>query len=132
MHTDNVSGEALVDVRRDARGAVWLTLNDPQRFNALGEQIEHCFAEIARGLIDQQVRRFVVAGGETSGAVVNALGVQMLKIGDTIDPGVPWTSGMVGQPLLGTPAPVLLALKSGNFGTEDFFTKALALTERPA
>ncbi len=100
--------------------------------NALGEQIEHCFAEIARGLIGQQVRRFVVAGGETSGAVVNALGVQMLKIGDTIDPGVPWTSGLVGQPLLATPAPVLLALKSGNFGTEDFFSKALALTERPA
>ena len=97
--------------------------------NALGEQIEHCFADIAKGLIAQQVRRFVVAGGETSGSVVNALGVQLLKIGDTIDPGVPWTSGQVGQPLLATPAPVLLALKSGNFGTEDFFSKALAITE---
>ncbi len=97
--------------------------------NALGEQIEHCFAEIARGLIAQDVRRFVVAGGETSGAVVNALGVQLLKIGDTIDPGVPWTSGVVGQPLLAAQAPVLLALKSGNFGTEDFFSKALAITE---
>lgn len=99
--------------------------------NALGEQIEHCFAEIARGLIAQDVRRFVVAGGETSGAVVNALGVQLLKIGDTIDPGVPWTSGVVGQPLLAAQAPVLLALKSGNFGTEDFFSKALAITEGP-
>lgn len=97
--------------------------------NALGEQIEHCFADIAKGLIAQEVRRFVVAGGETSGSVVNALGVQLLKIGDTIDPGVPWTSGQVGQPLLSTPAPVLLALKSGNFGTEDFFSKALAITE---
>lgn len=93
----------------------------------LGEQIEHCFAEIAQGLIAQQVRRFVVAGGETSGSVVNALGVQSLKIGQTIDPGVPWTSGQVGKPLLDTPAPVLLALKSGNFGTEDFFAKALAM-----
>lgn len=100
--------------------------------NALGEQIEQCFADIARGLIAQQVRRFVVAGGETSGAVVNALGVQTLKIGDAIDPGVPWTSGLVGTPLLPTPTPVLLALKSGNFGTEDFFTKALAITERSA
>ena len=80
------------------------------------------FAHIA-----QQVRRFVVAGGETSGSVVNALGVQLLKIGDTIDPGVPWTSGQVGKPLLDAPAPVLLALKSGNFGTEDFFAKALAM-----
>ncbi|MFM8468090.1 MAG: 3-oxo-tetronate kinase [Oxalobacteraceae bacterium] len=95
--------------------------------SALGEQIEHCFAKIAQGLIAQQVRRFVVAGGETSGAVVNALGVQSLKIGQTIDPGVPWTSGQVGKPLLDTSAPVLLALKSGNFGTEDFFAKALAM-----
>ena len=95
--------------------------------NSLGEQIEHCFADIAQGLIAQQVRRFVVAGGETSGAVVNALGVQSLKIGETIDPGVPWTSGQVGKPLLDTAAPVLLALKSGNFGTEDFFAKALAM-----
>ncbi len=95
--------------------------------NALGEQIEHCFSDIARGLIAQQVRRFVVAGGETSGAVVNGLGVQILKIGETIDPGVPWTAGQVGQPLLASPEPVLLALKSGNFGTEDFFTKALAI-----
>ena len=95
--------------------------------NSLGEQIEHGFAQIAQGLIAQQVRRFVVAGGETSGAVVNALGVQSLKIGETIDPGVPWTSGQVDKPLLDTPAPVLLALKSGNFGTEDFFSKALAM-----
>ncbi len=94
---------------------------------SLGEQIEDCFAEIAQGLIAQQVRRFVVAGGETSGAVVNALGVQSLKIGETIDPGVPWTSGQVGKPLLDLAAPVLLALKSGNFGTEDFFAKALAM-----
>lgn len=97
---------------------------------SLGEQIEQCFADIAQGLIAQQVRRFVVAGGETSGAVVNGLGVQLLKIGETIDPGVPWTSGQVGPPLLALSAPVLLALKSGNFGTEDFFAKALAITER--
>lgn len=94
---------------------------------ALGEQIEHCFAQIAQGLIAQQVRRFVVAGGETSGAVVNALAVQSLKIGETIDPGVPWTAGKVGQALLETSVPVLLALKSGNFGSEDFFAKALAM-----
>lgn len=95
--------------------------------SALGEALERSFAEIARGLLAQQVRRFVIAGGETSGAVVNALGVSSLKIGEAIDPGVPWTSGQVGPPLLERPAHVLLALKSGNFGTEDFFSKALAM-----
>ena len=95
--------------------------------SALGEALERSFAAIARGLLAQQVRRFVIAGGETSGAVVNALGVRSLKIGEAIDPGVPWTSGQVVPPLLDQPAHVLLALKSGNFGTEDFFTKALAM-----
>jgi uncharacterized protein YgbK (DUF1537 family) len=93
--------------------------------SALGEKIEHCMAHIASGLIAQGVRRFVVAGGETSGAVVNALGVQSLKIGAAIDPGVPWTAGRVSAPLLGAPESILLALKSGNFGSEDFFSKAL-------
>ena len=91
----------------------------------LGEKIEHCMAQIASGLIKQGVRRFVVAGGETSGAVVNSLGVQSLKIGATIDPGVPWTAGSVSAPLISAPESILLALKSGNFGSEDFFSKAL-------
>jgi len=62
----------------------------------------------------------VVAGGETSGAVVKALGVSGLRIGPQIDPGVPWTQ-TVGEPRLA------LALKSGNFGAVDFFTKALGM-----
>ena len=61
--------------------------------------------------------RLVVAGGETAGAVVGALEVQALRIGAEIDPGVPWTMS-VGAPRLH------LALKSGNFGTPDFFTRA--------
>jgi hypothetical protein len=65
------------------------------------------------------VRKLVVAGGETSGAVVQALNVRSLRIGPQIDPGVPWTLAN------GTPA-IALALKSGNFGTPDFFAKALA------
>jgi uncharacterized protein YgbK (DUF1537 family) len=77
-------------------------------------------AHIASGLIAQGVRRFVVEGGETSGAVVNALGVQSLKIGAAIDPGVPWC--YAPQHAAGH-----LTLKSGNFGTPDFFTKALKL-----
>ena len=85
-----------------------------------GELVEQCLARIARGLIAQGVRRLVVAGGETSGAVVNALGVSALRIGPQIDPGVPWTVS-TGEPRLA------LALKSGNFGTADFFDKALGM-----
>lgn len=85
-----------------------------------GELVEQCLARIAGGLVGQGVRRLVVAGGETSGAVVNALGVTALRIGPQIDPGVPWTLSL-GEPR------VALALKSGNFGTVDFFTKALEM-----
>ncbi len=82
-----------------------------------GTLVEQALGRIARGLVERDVRRLVVAGGETSGAVVSALGVEGLFIGPEIDPGVPWTCS-IGQPTLA------LALKSGNFGTEDFFTKA--------
>jgi len=82
--------------------------------------IEAAFGTIARELVSRGVRRLVVAGGETSGAVVQALGVEALAIGPQIDPGVPWTTAL-GDP------PLALALKSGNFGAEDFFAKALAM-----
>jgi 3-dehydrotetronate 4-kinase len=84
-----------------------------------GQLVEDCLAAVAQGLVAAGVQRLVVAGGETSGAVVQALGVQQLRIGASIDPGVPWTQAE-GRPLL-------LALKSGNFGSTDFFTKALGL-----
>ncbi|MCO4881595.1 3-oxo-tetronate kinase [Paraburkholderia caribensis] len=83
-----------------------------------GELVERTLAAIARGLHDLGVRKFVVAGGETSGAVVQALDVEMLRIGKQIDPGVPATATIGAQPLA-------LALKSGNFGAVDFFAKAL-------
>ncbi|MFM9884699.1 MAG: 3-oxo-tetronate kinase [Burkholderiales bacterium] len=87
-----------------------------------GELVEQCLARIAHGLVKMGVRRLVVAGGETSGAVVNALGVRALRIGPQIDPGVPWTVS-TAEPLLA------LALKSGNFGTADFFDKALGMQQ---
>jgi uncharacterized protein YgbK (DUF1537 family) len=83
-----------------------------------GALIEEVLAKIARGLVAAGVRRLVVAGGETSGAVVQGLGVKALRIGPQIDPGVPATLA-IGEPRLA------LALKSGNFGGEDFFMKAL-------
>ena len=81
--------------------------------------IEKTMAALARGLVGAGVGRLVVAGGETSGAVVSALDVTALRIGPEIDPGVPWTASVAKKPLL-------LALKSGNFGAPDFFTKAFA------
>ncbi len=85
-----------------------------------GALVEETLGKIARGLVAGGMRRLVVAGGETSGAVVGALGVEGLAIGPEIDPGVPWTFS-IGEPVLA------LALKSGNFGTPDFFTKAFKL-----
>jgi uncharacterized protein YgbK (DUF1537 family) len=81
-------------------------------------RVEEVMAGVARGFVERGVRRLVVAGGETSGAVVQALDVRALRIGPQIDPGVPATVS-VGEPALA------LALKSGNFGSEDFFLKAL-------
>ena len=89
---------------------------------AAGRLIEDCLAEIARGAANLGFRRFLVAGGETSGAVVAALGPRALSIGPEIDPGVPWTRS-IGRPDLA------LALKSGNFGTADFFLKAWRLLD---
>jgi uncharacterized protein YgbK (DUF1537 family) len=91
-----------------------------------GALVEESLAAIARGLVARGVRRLVVAGGETAGAVVQALGVRALRIGRQIDPGVPWTVSIPrgrGEPELA------LALKSGNFGAPDFFLRALALLD---
>ena len=87
--------------------------------NQAGTLIEQALAKIACGLVDAGVDQLVVAGGETSGAVVQALGIEAMRIGPQIDPGVPWTMSVGGKR-----QPVALALKSGNFGADDFFTKA--------
>lgn len=84
-----------------------------------GTLVEDALAAISRALVEAGVRKLVVAGGETSGAVVRALGVRALRIGPQIDPGVPWMASVGGG------IEVALALKSGNFGTPDFFRKAL-------
>jgi uncharacterized protein YgbK (DUF1537 family) len=86
--------------------------------DAAGALVEDVMARIAAGLVERGVRRLVVAGGETSGAVVSRLGVQRLRIGAEIDPGVPWTYAEGAGPSM------LLALKSGNFGGRDFFSGA--------
>ncbi|WP_440533325.1 3-oxo-tetronate kinase [Variovorax sp. YR566] len=89
-----------------------------------GEMVEHALASIARGLAERGVGQLIVAGGETSGACVQALGIQSMRIGPQIAPGVPWCHA--GSPHAREGA-MHLALKSGNFGATDFFTRAFEL-----
>jgi uncharacterized protein YgbK (DUF1537 family) len=84
---------------------------------AAGAMVERELAAVAKELVEKGFTRLIVAGGETSGAVVGALGVRAIEIGPEIDPGVPWTRSMDDRGLV-------LALKSGNFGALDFFMKA--------
>ena len=80
--------------------------------------VERALGSLAVALAGRGVRTFVVAGGETSGAVLEALRIRMLTFGDELDPGVPWTSSL-------EPGGFVFALKSGNFGSRNFFAKAL-------
>lgn len=86
-----------------------------------GEMIERTLSSIAVALVRNGVRQLVVAGGETSGACVQALGIDRLQIGPQIDPGVPWC---FAQSSSAGDEGMHIALKSGNFGTPDFFMKA--------
>ena len=94
-----------------------------------GALVEEALSAVAVGLVGLGVRQLVVAGGETSGAVVQALGVARMLIGPQIDPGVPWTAAQTARSERQT---VHLALKSGNFGTMDFFTKAFGALQGAA
>lgn len=89
-----------------------------------GAMLERTLATIARGLVELGVRQLVVAGGETAGACVQALHITQMKIGPQIDPGVPWCHAQTDA---APEAGLHLALKSGNFGTDDFFSKAFTL-----
>ena len=112
---------------RTGQSPLAYTSGTPDRVRALQDRygrehvsdtLDALFGKVARRLIDNDIRRLVVAGGETSGAVVSALDLGALTLGAEIDPGVP--------ALVSTGAdPVALALKSGNFGAPDFFAKAL-------
>ena len=88
---------------------------------ASGARIEQAMATVAQALVAQGARQLIVAGGETSGACVQALQIDSLRIGGQIDPGVPWCHA--ASPLAGAVG-LHVALKSGNFGAEDFFSRA--------
>lgn len=87
-----------------------------------GARVEQALSAIAKGLVELGVQQLVVAGGETSGACVLALGVEQMQIGPQIDTGVPWCYGFSNA----TGANIHITLKSGNFGSADFFGKAFA------
>lgn len=89
--------------------------------DTIAARLESFFAETARLLVAGGVTRLVTAGGETSGAVVEGLGLSALRIGPEIAPGVPAVAAEDRD--------LVLALKSGNFGDEDFFAKALSVLE---
>jgi uncharacterized protein YgbK (DUF1537 family) len=89
----------------------------------VAHSLEQLFATVAQQLVDQGLTRLVVAGGETSGAVVTALNLDAVTVGPEIDPGVPVLTAQRSRPLA-------LALKSGNFGGPDFFEKALRMLEQ--
>ncbi|WP_337875950.1 3-oxo-tetronate kinase [Elioraea sp.] len=129
-----LAGEAIawIDAQAPDRPLVIAASATPDRVEALqrrlgreaaGQLVERTLAEVADALVARGVRRLVVAGGETSGAVVSRLGVRRLAIGPEIDPGVPWT---YAPDIAGG---LHLALKSGNFGGRDFFLKAFAMLE---
>lgn len=131
-HGKNVVGEALAwaKSRIGNEPVLFYATATPDAVKAVqsrlgtekaGSLVENALAAIARGIVAMGVGQLIVAGGETSGAVVKALGVAGLRIGPEIDPGVPWTTAIsrnAGE------KPIALALKSGNFGSPDFFLKA--------
>jgi 3-dehydrotetronate 4-kinase len=93
--------------------------------DATGARVEQALSAIAKGLVELGVQQLVVAGGETSGACVLALGVEQMQIGPQIDPGVPWCHGLSSA----AGVSIHLTLKSGNFGSPDFFVKAFKLLQ---
>jgi uncharacterized protein YgbK (DUF1537 family) len=131
---ENVAAEALawakehiasgpVLVYSTAEPAAVKAIQDRLGVEQAGAMVEQAIAAVARGLVEMGVRQLVVAGGETSGACVQALGIAQLRIGGQIDPGVPWCHA--ASPA--APQGLHFTLKSGNFGTEDFFTKAFTV-----
>lgn len=86
--------------------------------DALGQKVEQAFVDIAKQLTQKSTQVLIVAGGETSGAVVSGLNLKALTIGPTIASGVPWMYQYGNEPLA-------IVLKSGNFGSEQFYRDAI-------
>jgi uncharacterized protein YgbK (DUF1537 family) len=96
-----------------------ILVHSGERTERAPNEIENALARAAQQAVAAGARRVIVAGGETSGAVMEALGVKALAVGAEIAPGVPWMTSLDTDP------PLAFALKSGNFGGPDFFLEAL-------
>ena len=127
----DVAGDALAWAQaRLTQGAVLVYATaEPAAVRAVQQQlgaeragalVEDALSRVAVGLVEAGVGQLIVAGGETSGACVQALGITQLRIGPQIDPGVPWCHAQTPHRAAG----LHLALKSGNFGGTDFFQRA--------
>jgi uncharacterized protein YgbK (DUF1537 family) len=116
-------GAAPVLVFATAEPAAVRTVQQQLGAGPAGALVERALSRIALGLVEAGVGQLVVAGGETSGACVQALHITQLRIGPQIDPGVPWCHAATPA----RPAGLHLALKSGNFGGADFFHRAFEL-----
>jgi uncharacterized protein YgbK (DUF1537 family) len=88
-----------------------------------GAIVEQAMSALASAFVKRGVGSLVVAGGETAGICVQALGIRQMQIGPQIDPGVPWCYAASSAAAHGG---LHIALKSGNFGSPDFFDKAFA------
>jgi uncharacterized protein YgbK (DUF1537 family) len=92
---------------------------------AQAEGIESVMGQLARGAWEAGARQLLIAGGETSGAVITSLGIHYLELGDEVDPGVSWARGVALSAEGDEPGPACtVLLKSGNFGSDDLFVKA--------
>jgi uncharacterized protein YgbK (DUF1537 family) len=109
----STAGPAQVKATHDALGV-----------ERSGELVERALGAIARAWVERGAGQLVVAGGETAGVCVRALGVNQMRIGPQIDPGVPWC--YASSPI-SPQGNIHIALKSGNFGTVDFFSRAFEL-----
>jgi uncharacterized protein YgbK (DUF1537 family) len=116
-------GTAALLVYATAEPAAVRAVQQQLGAEAAGALVEQALSRIALGLVEAGVGRLIVAGGETSGACVQRLGITQLRIGPQIDPGVPWCHAATPARAAG----LHLALKSGNFGGPDFFHRAFDL-----
>ena len=112
-------GQTPLLIYATAEAAAVRAVQERLGVGAAGALVEETLSRIAVGLVDAGVGQLLLAGGETSGACVQALGIKTLRIGPQIDPGVPWCHAAERS--------LHLALKSGNFGAVDFFSRAFTL-----
>jgi uncharacterized protein YgbK (DUF1537 family) len=115
-------GQAPVLIHATAGPAAVRAVQQQLGAERAGALVEQALSRIARGLVEAGVGQLIVAGGETAGACVQALGIRQLRIGPQIDPGVPWCHALTPHRAEG----LHLALKSGNFGGTGFFGDAFA------